>query len=412
MDFHTQLNCRMCFSRNLEPFFDLGMQPLVNSLCKKEDLGKKESKYPLGLVFCMDCNLVQLSHVVDSHLLFPDDYVYHSSGIPNAPHFIKYAEEITLRFLKNQGDLVVEIGSNDGHLLSLVKQHGARVLGVDPARNVAAVANSRGVSTYAEFFGEHGGEKIRKEHGAAQVVIGNNVVAHIDDHHDLLRGVAALLADDGVFVFEAPYLGDMFETLAFDSIYHEHMSYLALHPLTIFLKKFGFEIFDVKPFSVQGNSLRYYAAPKGTYAIEPSVGFYFTQEKERGFDRLAMYHGLVKKIKALKTDVRNVMFCLKKEGKRIAAYGAPARGNTLLNYFEIGSDMIEYATEALPSKIGRFTPGTHIPIVDIVWARENLPDYFLLLAWPYKNVILEKEKVFIAKGGKFIMPVGDIRIIP
>ena len=404
--------CRMCGSIQLTPFFDLGVQPLANSLLKKEELEKEEPRYPLGLLFCTDCNLVQLTHVVDPKLLFPDTYVYHSSGIPSSPHFTQYAEEVRARFLSKPENFVVEIGSNDGHLLGLMKKTDTRVLGVDPAAEVAAIANRKGVPTRAEFFGESVGKDIATKNGQAGVVIANNVVAHIDNHHDLMRGVTAVLAPHGVFVFEAPYLGDMFDTLAFDSIYHEHMSYLSVRPLVKLCEKYGLELFDVQHFPVQGNSLRYYAAPKGTREILPRVEQYVQKEIARGFNSIATYENLVMKIKALREDVRNTVSDLKSKGKTIAAYGSPARGNTLLNYFGIDHTVIDYATEALSSKIGKYTPGTHIPIVDIVEARKNRPDYYLLLAWPYKGIVLEKEKEFVEKGGKFIIPVGDTRFVP
>lgn len=408
---HKQALCRMCGSDDLRQFFDLGLQPLANSLLGEAAQFAAERRFPLGLLFCGNCNLVQLSHVVDPRLLFVHDYVYLSSGIPSSPHFTSYAEEVRARFLPDAQKFVVEIGSNDGHLLYLIKQFGVRVLGVDPAENVAATANERGVETRAEFFGEASAKQIAQEFGLADVVIGNNVVAHIDDHQDLMKGVVLLLAPQGVFVFEAPYLGDMFDQLAFDSIYHEHMSYLALRPLMKLCGKYGLEIFDVEHFPVQGNSLRYYAAHKGTRAIEESVGKYAALEDLRGFGIMATYQKLAKNIEALREDVKGTVLRLKREGKRIAAYGAPARGNTILNYFGIGKSVLDYATEALSSKIGKFTPGTHIPVVDIAWARQNPPDYYFLLAWPYKNIILEKEKDFLMRGGKFIMPVGGQRII-
>lgn len=403
--------CRMCASVDLKQFLDLGNQPLANAFLSGDQLSLQEVRYPLGVLFCADCNLVQLSHVVRPEILFAADYVYLSSGMPSSSHFREYVREVHSRFLQSKEDFVVEIGSNDGHLLSGIQTLGVRVLGVDPAKNVAAIANERGVLTIPEFFTENLGGKIREKLGIARVIIGNNVVAHIDDHHDLLRGILTLLADDGVFVFEAPYLGDMFEYCAFDSIYHEHMSYLALSPLIRLFKNYGMEIFDVKSFPVQGNSLRYYAAKKGTRAIEPCVAAYLERERIMGFHEFVSYETLAKKIKVLRDEVRNTVFSLKKQGARIAAYGAPARGNTLLNYFGIGREVLDYATEALPSKIGKFTPGLHIPIVDISWARQNPPDYYLLLAWPYKDVVLEKEKDFVAKGRKFIMPVGGIRIL-
>lgn len=401
----------MCESENLRQFFDLGPQPLANSLLADTAQFSTERRFPLGLVFCGNCSLVQLSQVVDPKLLFARDYVYLSSGIPSSPHFAGYAEEARARFLPDTEKFVVEIGSNDGHLLYLIKQFGMRVLGVDPAANVAAMANERGVPTRAEFFGAVSAERIASELGKADLIIGNNVVAHIDDHQDLMRGVVRLLAPEGVFVVEAPYLGDMFDALAFDSIYHEHMSYLAVKPLSKLFERFGLEIFDVKPFPVQGNSLRYYAARRGTQRIEENVAAYAAFEEMRGFGDFATYQKLVRNIEALREDVKYTLLKLKREGKRIAAYGAPARGNTLLNYFGIGRSILDFATEALSSKIGKFTPGAHIPIVDILWARQNPPDYYFLLAWPYKDLILEKEKDFMARGGKFIMPVGGERII-
>lgn len=410
-DVRKQTTCRMCGSERLQPFFDLGDQPLANSLL--HDLSQKdEPRYPLGLLFCNNCTLVQLSHVVRPELMFAHDYVYFSSGIPHRPHFIQYADEVKTRFLNKRDNFVVEIGSNDGHFLQLIQQYGVRVLGEDPAKNAVALARERGVPTRCEFFGESAAKKILSESGKANVIIGNNVVAHIDDHDDLMSGVNILLAPRGVFIFEAPYLGDMFDNLAFDSIYHEHMSYLALRPLTKFLEKFGLEIFDVKPFPVQGNSLRYYAAHKGDWHVEPSVFRYLKIEEERGFGTFETYEGLVKKIDLLRSAVRGTLLKLKREGKTISAYGASARGNTLLNYFGIDRSVLSFATEELSSKIGKFTPGAHIPIVDIAWARAHAPDYFLLLAWPYKNVILEKEKEFIVGGGKFILPVGGGEIIP
>lgn len=408
----TNPHCRMCGSRQLTKFLDLGESPLANSFLTTENLqNNKEEKYPLRVFFCEDCNLSQLTDVISPELLFKD-YVYFSSGMPVLPaHFRNYALEVKNNFLTSTDQLVVELGSNDGILIGAIKDLGARVLGVDPAENIAKIANTRGIETIPAFFSESLAQEIRQKHGPAQVIIGNNVVAHIDNHHDLMRGVAHLLDDKGVFIIEAPYLVDMFENLTFDTIYHEHLSYLSIHPLQRLLSKFGLEIFDVKVFPMQGVSLRMYADKKNTRPIEYSVQEFLNREDEFGLHKLEKYRELALKVSQLKRKVIATLQDLKSSNKKISAYGAPAKGNTLLNYFGIGHSIIDYATEALPSKIGLYTPGTHIPIIDIEQARKNPPDYYLMLAWNYKDAILAKEKNFREKGGKFIIPVGDVEII-
>lgn len=407
----TRTKCRICGEARLTLFLDLGAQPLANAFLTEVDLARPEPRYPLRVFFCENCGLSQLGEVVSPETLFRE-YVYFSSVMPSAHHFNAYAEEVRSRFLRGPRDFIVEIGSNDGHLLKPFKEAGVRVLGVDPAENIAAIARGQGVETIANFFSEKLARDIRSQYGAAEVILANNVVAHIDDHHDLMRGVCELLASHGVFIFEAPHVLDMIEHHAFDGIYHEHLSYLSLRPLTLLFRKFDMEIFDVRILPVQGNySLRAYACRNGARVISSSVGALLAQEETSGLGRRTIYEGLARKIVQLKEEVTGTLAGLKRNGKRLAAYGAPARGNTLLNYFGISRDLLEYATEELPSKIGRYTPGTHIPVIDIREARNDPPDYYLLLAWPYRDVILEKERTFRAKGGKFIIPVGNVRII-
>jgi len=403
--------CRICKSKNLKQFLNLGEMPLANSFLKNEDLTRPELKFPLRVLFCGNCGLSQLGEVVDPNILFKD-YVYLSSGMPKkfSEHFKNYADEIIGRFIKSKKDLVVEIGSNDGILLSVFKNK-TRILGVDPAENIAKVATENGIETIADYFSETLAGEIAKKYGRARVIMGNNVVAHIDDHHDLVKGVKALLTDDGVFVFEAPYMRDMFDNLTFDTIYHEHLSYLTVKPFSLLFKQFGMEIFDIKEMPVHGVSLRVYAAKAGAHEIKPAVAEYLKREEEMGFDKFETYLKLAERIGELKEKVVNNLIDLKSKGKKIAGYGAPAKGNTLLNYFNIGLEALDCITESLPSKIGLFSPGTHIPIVSIEEVRKNPPDYYLLLAWNYKDVILEKEREFINKGGKFIIPVGDGEII-
>ena len=402
--------CRICRSSRVGLWLDLGETPLANAFLAKEDLDKPEARFPLRVMFCEACGLSQLGDVVEPETLFRD-YVYFTSAIPRVPeHFRNYANEAVDRFAGANG-FVVEIGSNDGILLRAAKERGARVLGVDPAKNIARVANERGIPTIAEFFSEALAAKIASEYGRADIIIGNNVVAHIDDHHDLMRGVTSLLSDGGAFIFEAPYLVDMFERLAFDSVYHEHLSYLSLRPLARLMAEHGMEIFDVKTFPVQGKSLRAWAGRIGRHPIMPAVSEFLAHEHSFGLDAIASYHELAKKIATLKRDVVATLADLKTRGARIAAYGAPARGNTILNYYGIGRELLDHATEELPTKIGRYTPGSHLPIIHIDESRKNPPDYYFLLAWNYRDAVWEKEGAFRERGGKFIFPIGEERII-
>ena len=403
-------SCRICGREDLAQFLDLGLQPLANSFLTKDQLSNPEQRYPLRVMFCQGCGLVQLRDIVDPELLFRD-YVYFSSGMPASKHFRAYAQSIVADFTHRDTDLVVEIGSNDGHFLAVVKELGRAILGVDPAQNIAADANSRGILTLPEFFSQKIANDIVAHYGAPKVVVGNNVVAHINNHHDLVTGITTLIGHDGVFVFEAPYLVDMFEQLSFDTIYHEHLSYLAVRPLQHLFNLHGLDIFDVQLHPIQGNSLRVFVGAHGARPIAPSVQACLQREHSIGLDRIEPYIELAQKIVSLKNEVMSVLRDLKSQGHSIAGYGAPAKGNTLLNYYGIGTDILEYVTEELPSKIGLYTPGTHIPVANVSLMRANPPEYSLLLAWNYQRVILEKEKSFRDRGGQFIMPIGAERII-
>lgn len=401
----------MCGSRDLKLFLDLGSMALANSFLSKSTINQKEDKFPLRVFYCQNCSLVQLIDIVNPDLLFRS-YVYFSSGMPVLPdHFKKYAQDIIKSFTNSTQDLVVEIGSNDGLLLAEIKKMKRRILGVDPAINIAKQANKNGIETLPDFFNERLAKKIVKKYGKAQAIIGNNVVAHINDHHDLVKAVKVLLTDTGVFVFEVPYLVDMFENLTFDTIYHEHLSYLAVRPLNKFFESYGMEVFDVQVYPVQGNSIRVFVGFKAGHKISPRVSKLIAKEKSLGLDKFDTYQKLAQKIKSMKEDVLKTLRSLKKQNKTIIGYGAPAKGNTLLNFYGIDSKYLDYVTEALPSKIGLYTPGTHLKVTDIDQSRKTPPDYYLLLAWNYKDNILKKEFKYRKTGGKFIMPVGDQRII-
>ena len=402
-------SCRMCRGQNLHKFLDLGTQPLANSFLKKENLLKPESKVPLEAYWCADCNLAQLVHVVDPKVMFCD-YIYFSSGMPKvSAHWQTYANYVQERFLRSPKQFVLEIGSNDGILLSCFKNFGHKVLGIDPAENIAKLANERGIETWPISWREKAGEWVIDKYGRARVILANNVFAHIDNHRDFMNGVDWALAEDGVLVIEAPYLIDMFENLAYDTIYHEHLSFLSVRPMQSFFQKFGFEIFDVHLVKVQGTSLRVFVGRKDVHQILPSVFERISEELTFGLDKKESYFELARRVVASKEKLLNILHGFKIQGKKISAYGAPAKGNTLLNYCSIGADILDFTLEDLPSKKGLYTPGMRIPVVSREYANANPPDYYLLLAWNYKDAILEKEKnsEFKNRGGKFIVPIGD-----
>lgn len=399
--------CRDCKSKDLVRFLDLGNQPLANRFLSAGQLQEPEPRFPLEVYFCSNCNLVQLIHVVDKSTLF-SHYVYFSSGMPKvSAHWKGYAVDVTERFLSDKKDLVLEIGSNDGVLLKFFKESGYQVLGVDPAANIAEVARSGGVPTLTTFFNKEVAERIVREYGKPKAILANNVFAHIDDHHSVCHGVKALLDPQGVFVVEAPYLMDMFENLTYDTIYHEHLSFLSVRPLKRLFESFGMEIFDIKIVPSQGQSLRLFVGHQGAHPISPKVGEFVVKELDAKLDRAETYFELARRVMNSKNKVVEFLTLLKKQGKTIAAYGAPAKGNTLLNYFEVGPQILEYALEDLPSKQGFYTPGTRIPVVERRYAQTHAPDYYLLLAWNYAKAVLEKEQEHLKRGGKFIIPVGD-----
>lgn len=321
-------NCRICKSENLTMFLDLGQQPLANSFLKDASEFASEKKYPLAVYFCQNCNLSQLLDVVDKKEMF-SDYIYFTSGMPKiSNHFKAYAEDIMARYL-GHGDFVVEIASNDGILLKFFQDKGYKVLGIDPAANVVKVAQTLGVETLVDFFSEKAAIEISSKYGKAKAILANNVVAHIDDHHDLAKGISALLDEDGIFVFEAPYLPDMFENLTYDTIYHEHLSYLAIRPLQVLFEKYGLELFDAQIHPVQGKSLRGFVCKKGRQKPSREVQKLIELELSMKMDSLDAYKNLAKRVRDQRKQLTSLLEDLKSSSKKIAAYGAPAKGNTI-----------------------------------------------------------------------------------
>lgn len=401
-------SCRDCGSTRLHMFVDLTDQPPANAFRAPGDT-REEKYYPLKTYVCEECQLVQLIDIVDLDELF-QNYVYLTAGAgPTTPtHFTAYANDVIKRYALNSESLVVELGSNDGLLLGAFQSAGiTRVVGVDPAKNVAQIANERGVTTIAAPWSADIAVSISERYGQADVIIGNNVVAHINDHHGLMKGVAHLLGQKGVFIVEAPYLVDMFDRLAFDTIYHEHLACLSLRPLMKLFEGYGMELFDVALTPAQGVSVRMFVGRKGEHQVTMHVEELVSRELSLGMDKVASYDALGARIYERKKELLDLISDLKKQGKRIAGYGAPAKGNTLLNFLKLGTESLDYLTEELPTKIGLLSPGMHIPVRHIDEARNDPPDYFLLLAWNYAEKILEKESALRAKGVKFIIPIGE-----
>lgn len=403
--------CRACLGKHLVKVFSFGPTPLANAFVTAAKLNEAELFFPLDVYVCNECHFVQLGHVVSPEVLFKN-YVYVSSTSSTfVDHFRDYAVGVVRRFKLGRDSLVVDIGSNDGILLKSFKERGMRVLGVEPAQNIAKQANKDGISTMNKFFSPEVVKTMVGECGKASVITANNVFAHIDDLDEVIRAVKILLNDRGVFIVEAPYLVDFFTKNYFDLVYHEHLSYLAVAPLLILFKRLGMEIFDVEKVPVHGGSIRVFAQrANGPYSRTKRVGTFLTREKQAKLDSVTTYQTFEKKVLQNKARLITVLTGLKVQGKSIAGYGAPAKGNTLLNYFGIGTDYIDYIVDDSPFKQGLFTPGKHIPVFAPDILNKENPDFILILAWNFAGPIMAKLKRLRERGIKFIIPVPRPKI--
>ena len=404
-NYRLEQKCRICSSKNLKMVLDLGEQPPANSFIDQNQLNSTEFKFPLRLFWCSDCFLVQLLDIVDKEYLFKNYFYMTSASKPIVDHFKKYAQDVYKEFLEGKNDqFVVEIGSNDGSLLSEFKKLGTSILGIEPATNLSNLANQSSITTKNTFFSSQLSKEIIKSHHAS-VVVANNVIAHVEDLHDLMEGIQILIGNDGIFIFEVPYLVDLIKKLEFDTIYHEHLSYFSILPLLKLVKQFGLEIFDIRKQSVHGGTLRIFVSKKDNYQINNSVNFFINEENKLGLDKIEFYHKFSTNVEELKKNLLKLLTQLKKENKSLLGYGAPAKGNVLLNYCGIDTNFLDYIVDTTPLKQGKYTPGMHIPIIP----PKNLKntDVALLLAWNYESEILLKEKMFRNNGGKFLIPVPN-----
>lgn len=405
-------HCHMCKSRNISLVLDLGWHPPSDSFLKDLEEIKSELFFPLRLFTCEDCGLLQIDARVDPKVLYQRNYIYESSTTKTGrSHFEQMAKDICECFSIPKGSLAVDIGSNVGVLLQGFKNAGLNVLGVDPAKIPAKKAIKSGIETIIDFFDRNLAEDIVNRYGKASVITGTNVFAHLHELDDAVKSMKYLLAEDGVIAIEAPYAMDLVENTEYDTIYLEHIGYLSVKPMRRYFKKFDLELFDIKKISIHGGSLRYYVGYKGRHPVSEKIAEYIAKEEEYGLYSKEKLFQFADKVKEQKESLRKLLQDLKADGKKIVGLSAPAKGNTLLNYCQINRDFLDFITEKNPLKIGRYTPGTHIPIYNDEKILTENPDYALILAWNFADEIMNNMKEFKEKGGKFIIPIPKPKII-
>lgn len=401
--------CRVC-SNYIKPFFSLGNIPLVNSFLTKEGIKKKELAYNLTIGFCKNCFLVQLMKTVSPKELF-ENYIYFSSTSQTIiNHSRNNAEYFTRRLNLNKKSLVVEVASNDGVQLDFFQKMNIGILGIDPAKNIAAIANKKGIKTLPEFFNFALAKKLNKQGLKADLIFGANVLAHIPKIVDFVKGVRTLLKKDGTAIFEFPYLKGLLEN-KFDTIYHEHVFYYSLIALMNLFKREDLELYDVDLIDMQGGSLRIYVSHPNSFKISKNVTKLVKKELDLGFNKLSTYNVLNKNINILKKDLIKLLNDIKTKNKHVAIYSAPAKGNILMNYFGIDSKLADFIVDRAKEKQGLYTPGTHMQVFPVEKIYQEEPDYLLILCWNIYKEVIEQLKEYQKNGGKFIIPIPKIRII-
>jgi len=384
--------------------------PLVNSFLKKEKISE-EKKYDLNVGFCPKCFLTQLINTLSPEELFRN-YIYFSSTSKSfLEHCEKTADYLTKRLNLGSENLVLEIASNDGAQLQYFKQLGIQTLGIDPAENIAEIANKKGIKTIPEFFNFTFAKKLKeKEKIQADLIFGANILAHVPEIVDFVKGVKIVLKPKGTAIFEFPYIKGLIEN-KFDTIYHEHVFYYSLLALINLFRRADLEIYDVEMTPTQGGSLRIFISHPGKFKISENVKNFINQERKDGFDKIETYQKINENVSKLKSDIVALLEKIKSEGKRIAAYGAPAKGNILLNYFGIDENYLDFIVDKAEAKQGLYTPGTHLFVYPPEKIYQEKPDYLLILCWNIANEVMEQLKDYHDAGGKFIVPVPNIKIV-
>lgn len=404
-------NCRLCGSRNIEMVLHLTPTPSGDAYVTTEKLQEKQELYPLDIMLCMDCGHSQLSVIVDPEILYKN-YIYTTSiSIGLLEHFKEYAKSEVERIKPAKGSFVLDIGSNDGTLLTYFKSYGLKVLGVDPAPVSKTVVKERGVETLTGYFTSQLAEKIKKDKGPASIITANNVFANIDDLSDIMKGIKSLLADDGVFILETSYLLPVVQKLLIETIFHEHISYFSVKPLKSFFENYGMELFDVKEVSTKGGSIRCCAQlAGGKRPISGSVEEIISIEEENNIHKKEGFEKFYSRIDSIKGELIKLLKELRDKGKKIAGYGASVGVTTLIFFFDI-RPYVEYLIDDNPARHNLFSPGYHIPVLSSDAIDEKHPDYIVIFAWGYADIIIKKNRKFIDNGGQFIIPLPDVKTI-
>jgi nucleoside-diphosphate-sugar epimerase/SAM-dependent methyltransferase len=403
-------SCRSCGTTGLKPVVDLGKTPLADGLVNQQQLGQSDATFPLEVAFCPHCGLVQILETVSHHTLFCQDYPYYSSFSPALlEHSRKNALDLIRDRKLSEFSQVVELASNDGYLLRNFVEAGIPVLGIDPADGPAKAAEKAGVPTLCTFFTHELAESLRKQNKSADVIIANNVLAHVPDTNGFVEGIHALLKKTGVAVIEVPYVRDLIDHCEFDTIYHEHLCYFSVIAVDALFRRHGLYLNDVKRLSIHGGSLRLYFEPVEN--VKPSVSQLIAEEKELGLDRYPYFERFGHRVNELRRSLRTTISDLKSKSKRIAAYGAAAKGSTLLNCTGIGAESIDFVVDRNFHKQGKYMPGVHIPIAAPERLVKDQPDYVLLLAWNFKDEVLAQQREYREKGGKFVIPIPRPEIV-
>lgn len=408
----TTSRCRFCGTPLEHTFVDLGMSPLCQTHIERRQLNSMEPFYPLHAFVCKECFLVQLGQYVSANEIF-SEYAYFSSFSDSwLTHCRTFASNMEAALSLSRDSVVVEVASNDGYLLQYFKEQGQKVYGVEPAANVADVAIGKGIPTVVEFLGVETAGRIAREHGRADLLIGNNVLAHVPDLNDFVGGLRILLAENGTLTMEFPHLFKLMEFNQFDTIYHEHFSYFSLTTAERVFSSHGMTLFDVEELPTHGGSIRIHVRhnSQSDRRISPRVNELRANERAMGVGNLETYTRFGARVEAAKRRLLDVLISIRGEGKTIVGYGAPGKGNTLLNYCGIRTDFLKFTVDRNPYKQGKFTPGTHIPILDPAMIKEARPDYVLILPWNLKDEIMAQNSFIREWGGRFIIPIPEAKI--
>ena len=408
------VECLVCGGSAVKLFLDLGPTTLANKFIAEEELGNPEAVYPLRVGFCEDCTHVQLMEHVPPHAMF-DDYLYISSASETLKNHLDSLSRTLIERLKlGPEDLVVDIGCNDGTLLDAFRRNAGgkiRVLGVDPARNLAAAVAHLGIEREEKLFTAETAAAIREQRGGARLITATNTFPRIQGLANFVTGLKNLLAPGGVFVAEAHYLVDILDQVAFDTVYHEHVSYWALGPIQRLMRDNGMEVVDVQRLPIHHGQLRFFVQRQGEGVVSDAVAKLLQYEEERGLRNFETYEAFAQQVYRIRQQLTDTLAGLRESGHRVVGYGAPAKGNTLLTYLNLGADKLDYIVDKSPFKQGRFTPGMHIPVVSPSRLTSDRPEYVLLLAWNFQEEVLQQQSAYRELGGKFITPVPEVRII-